>query len=84
MGKAKTGVMDKVTLTSDNQDKWISNLKKFLIPVAILYLTTVVGTVSQDHHSFVVKDLIPNSFAQGGIVLYVLNTALDYLRKLQG
>jgi hypothetical protein len=64
--------------------KWFHNLQVFLAPVIVLYLTTVVGVISQAGHAFSFQDLIPNTFAQGGIVLWFLNAALDYFRKLRG
>lgn len=63
--------------------KWFRNLQIFLAPVIILYLTTVIGVIAQTGHVFSFNDLVPNTFAQGGMVLWVLNTALDYFRKLR-
>ena len=76
--------MQNLILTKPNQSKFLHNILVFLSPVAVLYLTTVVGVISQEGHVFSFKDLIPTVFAQGGIVLWFLNAALDYLRKLRG
>jgi len=76
--------MNKLTLNKPQQIKWIKNLLVFLAPVGILYLTTITGVISQSGHEFTVRDFIPNTFAQGGIILWFLNAALDYLRKLSG
>lgn len=76
--------LNQVKLSVPQQGKWFRNLLVFLAPVGILYLTTVIGVISQDNHSFGLVDLIPNTFAQGGIILWFLNAALDYLRKLKG
>lgn len=75
--------MDKFTLDTKSQNKWINNIIVFLAPLGILYLSTVIGTVSTSAVGFRVEQLIPNTFAQGGLVLWVLNALLDYLRKLQ-
>lgn len=72
-----------VTLTKKDQSKWLHNLLVFLAPLGVLYLTTVIGVISQESHVFSWQDLIPTTFAQGGMVLWILNTLLDYLRKLR-
>lgn len=76
--------MDKVTLNTVQQHKWVKNFLVFLAPVGVIYLTTIIGAISVEGHAFSFKDLVPTTFAQGGIVLWFLNTALDYLRKLRG
>lgn len=70
-------------LTEPKQTKWVHNLMVFLAPLGILYLTTVIGVISQPFHAFSFQDLVPNQVAVGGMVLWVLNAILDYLRKLQ-
>lgn len=72
--------LKKITLNKTDQSKFVNNLLVFLAPLGILYLTTVVGAVSQAPLGF--QDFIPNEVALGGMILWVLNTALDYLRKL--
>lgn len=76
--------MDKLTLSTAQQQKFFKNLLVFLAPVGVIYLTTVIGAISQPAHIFSVRDLVPTTFAQGGIVLWFLNAAVDYLRKLKG
>ena len=76
--------MNNITLNKVQQHKWFNNLLVFLAPVGVIYLTTVIGAIQSDGHVFTAKDLIPTTFAQGGIVLWFLNSALDYLRKLKG
>ena len=63
-------------------EQWISNHSEE--ELAEPYLTTITGVISQSGHEFTVRDFIPNTFAQGGIILWFLNAALDYLRKLSG
>lgn len=74
---------DKFMLNKLLLEKWLINLQIFLAPLGILYLTTIIGVISADTGGFHLADLIPNPFAQGAIALWVLNTALDYLRKLK-
>lgn len=76
--------MKKFKLSKNNNSKFIYNLKLFLAPVAIIYLVAVVGIINANGGSVKIEDFIPNSFTLGGITLYVLNNALDYLRKLRG
>lgn len=73
--------MNKLTLNKTQSTKWLHNLLVFLAPVGVLYLTTVVGAISQAPLGWF--DFIPNEVALGGIILWFLNTALDYLRKVQ-
>lgn len=75
--------LNDLKLNTANQNKWFHNLVIFLAPLGILYLSTVIGIISANPNGFDVKDLIPNTFAQGALVLWVLNSLLDYLRKLQ-
>jgi hypothetical protein len=65
-------------LTKRNKEKWIANLKRFLKPVAIMYLTLVI--VNQDN-GFQLTDLIPDQIALGGMILYVANALIDLMRK---
>ena len=76
--------MQQLQLTKKDQNKWFHNIVVFLAPLGVLYLTTITGVISQENHSFSFNDLIPNSYAQGGMILWTLNSALDYLRKLKG
>ena len=75
--------LNQVKLSSPQQGKWFRNLLVFLAPLGILYITTIIGVISQDNHAFGIQDFVPNTFAQGGLILWVLNSVLDYLRKLK-
>lgn len=75
---------EQFVMTDTNWKDWFHNAKLFAAPVIILYLTSVIGTISQDGHVFSVKDLYLTTFMQGGIVLYVYNTVLDWVRKWKG
>lgn len=76
--------MEKLTLDKPLQKKWYHNLLMFLRPVAVLYITAVIGLIGLNNGVVKVEYFIPNAFVLGGITLYVLNGALDYLNKLNG
>lgn len=71
-------------MTSNNWKDWFHNAKLFAAPVLIMYLTGVIGVVGVEGHIISVNDLIPSTFTQGGIALYILNSALDWVRKWKG
>ena len=72
---------DKFTMNRDDWENWLHNAKLFTVPVITLYLTTVLGTISQDGHVFSITDLYLTKFMQGGIAIYVLSSLLDWVRK---
>lgn len=65
------------------QTKWQHNLVSFLTPVAALYLAAIMGVITMNNGAVQLVDFIPNEFVLGGITLYFLNGALDYLNKIQ-
>lgn len=67
------------TLTTIDKQKFIRNATLFLAPLAIIYLSAVVAEINDN--GFQVDDFIPNTVVIGSLVLYVLNTTLDFLRK---
>ncbi len=78
--------MDTVNLPSpkwslNNADvrKWLKNAAIFLAPLAIIYLVPVASNL-QD--GFAWSDFALTPVTEGAIVLYVVNTALDFFRKL--
>lgn len=74
--------MNKVTLSSPLQDKWVHNLLVFLKPVAVLYIVAVIAVIGANGGVVKLTDFLPNAFMLGGATLYILNGALDYLNKL--
>lgn len=60
-------------------NKWGHNTLTFLSPLAILYLVSVIGSVQSD--GFQMADFAPSEVVVGAMMLYVLNTALDFFRK---
>lgn len=71
-------------LNKTNQNKFLHNLKVFLAPVGIIYIVAVVGVFTANNGAFSLEAFIPNQFTLGAVALYVLNSALDYLRKVRG
>lgn len=69
-------------LNATNFKKWLHNLKLFLIPVAILYIVTVIGLITTNDNLVKREFFVPSPTMQGSIVLYLLNGLLDFLRKL--
>lgn len=64
------------------QDKWIINLKIFIAPILVIYLTSLLGTIQVEAHVITLGDFVPNTFVKGSITAYILNALLDYARKL--
>lgn len=60
---------------------WARTAYVFLIPIGILYTTSIVGSIQEPGHLLVLSDFVPNQFVMGGITLYVLNRIQDILRK---
>ena len=77
-------MLEPITLTKDNRNKWGSNLLTFLAPVGIVYIVAVIGIINANNGAVQLTDLIPTPFTWGAALLYILNSALDYLRKLRG
>ena len=64
-------------------DKFLRDVKRFLVPVGILYVTTVSATIGLQGHVVTLRDFIPNQLMIGGILAYLLSQAQNYLTKLQ-
>jgi len=62
--------------------KWLNNALIFLAPLGVLYLIFVQANIQGD--GFEWSDFAPSREVVGGIFLYLINTVLDYLRKLRG
>ena len=61
--------------------RWVNNLLIFLAPVGILYTTSILGILQQPDHLISLKDFVPSKMVQGGMIVYVLSTIQDLLRK---
>lgn len=77
-------ILEPITLTKPKQNKWVSNLRDFLAPVGIVYIVAIIGIINSNGGAVKFADLIPTPFTYGAMLLYILNSALDYLRKLRG
>ena len=77
-------VVDKVTLSSTDQTKWLKNILVFIIPVVTVYLGQLGIQLQAEGHMLSLKDFIPGSFVIGGAIVYLQSVLLDYLKKLQG
>lgn len=75
-------LVNKVMLNKSDVGKWKKNLIVFLAPVGVVYIVAVVGAINAANGAVALKDFIPTPFTMGAMTLYVLNSALDYLKKL--
>jgi len=66
-------------LNAADLKKWLTNMLVFLAPVVVIYLTSVLGNVQT---GFSWSAFALNPATQGALVLYVLNAALDFFKKL--
>lgn len=73
------GTSEKWRLDWADMEKWTKNTMLFLVPVLVLYLGSVVANINLDGFSW--SDFALNDVIVGSMVLYVLNTILDLLRK---
>lgn len=68
-------------ITKTQLKDWQKNLLLFLIPLAVIYLTSVLAVLQQQGHVFSLEDLKLTQFTLGAIVLYIVNALLDLSRK---
>ncbi len=59
--------------------KWFRNASIFLAPVIVIYLGFVADNL-RDGINW--ADFVPTAAVQGMIMLYAVNTVLDFFRKL--
>jgi len=67
-------------LNVEEVSKWIRNLIIFLIPVILIYLTSVIEIITKSGVSL--ASFRPTPLVVGAMALYLLNGAVDLLRKL--
>jgi len=68
-------------LNSADVDRWVHNLKIFLIPVSTIYLTSLLATFTVPTNIVELSDFIPSEMVKGGIAVYAINGLLDITRK---
>lgn len=67
-------------LSGTDIKKWGRNTLVFSAPVAIIYLTSIVGPVQENGLQW--SDFTVTPMVSGAMVLYVINVLLDVFRKL--
>ena len=68
------------SLRKEDYKKWFHNLKKFLVPLAILYLVSVISKF-EGGVIFNIEYLRPTDPVIGAMILYIFNGLLDLLTK---
>jgi len=68
-------------LNKTDVGQWQRNLIKFVVPLALVYLTSVIATLSVSTNIVEFSDFVPNNIAVGAIALYALNGLYDLLNK---
>lgn len=63
---------------------WRKNLLVFLAPLGVIYLTAILGIMQAEDFKFSLDAFVPNQFTLGALALYLVNGALDFLRKYIG
>ena len=76
--------MNDLKLTKTDTNKFFNNLVIFIAPVGVVYLVAIVGAINANNGAVKLTDFIPTQFTLGAMTLYILNSALDYLKKLKG
>jgi hypothetical protein len=61
-------------------NKWVRNMAIFLAPLGIVYLGQISMTLQTG--ALGLRDFIPTPVTLGAIELYVINSILDFLKKL--
>lgn len=72
---------DSNTLIQRDWNKWFKNTILFIIPVLILYITSISALLNTSDRTFELKDLIPSQMVWGGIAVYILSTLQDLYLK---
>lgn len=59
--------------------KWVNNSLIFLAPLGIMYLLNVQNNINSNGYQ--ITDLYLDEKMVGAMMLYVINVALDFLKK---
>lgn len=69
----------KWNLSVADVERWLRNAGVFLAPVAVIYLLSIVPLLQ---NGFSWSAFVPDPMVVGAMVLYLINTALDFFKKL--
>jgi len=69
---------EKYTLNGVDFKKILNNALVFLAPLILIYLGSVISNMND---GFSLADFVPDNIVIGAMVLYVLNTMTDILKK---
>lgn len=75
---------DRFELTRTDVSRWQHNLLKFLVPLALIYITSVIATLSVATNVIEFSDFVPSNVTIGAVALYALNGLYDLLNKFVG
>lgn len=67
------------TLNTTDWKKWGKNLLVFLLPLLMIYFTTVSSNIQSGFTGWQMFAL--DATTQGALILYALNAAIDFLKK---
>lgn len=70
----------KWTLNKEDWCRWGKNTLTFLGPLVLMYLTFVGGEIQKD--GLQPTDFAVNNLVAGAMILYVINSITDLLKKL--
>lgn len=69
-------------LNRPEKEKILTNFGVFMIPIVVMYLTSVSAIMSIDRHVFNIYDLIPGPMVVGAMIAHISNTLIDIKKKL--
>lgn len=69
------------TLNERDWKAWFKSAVVWFAPVALIYITAILGVLQLPNHEFSLKDFIPSTFTQGGIATWFLMRIQDIILK---
>ena len=69
------------TISAPSLDKWFKNTLTFLAPLATIYMVSVMGVLQVPGNEITFENFIPSREVVGAMILWILNTVYDFLRK---
>lgn len=61
---------------------WVANAMWFTAPVILIYLSSIVSSLEKPDSVLSLSIFVPNHTTQVAMVLWLLNRAVDYFRRL--